>query len=246
VAELVRLGREYLDLDPEGSSTTFESWLASSLRADDAAGGGDAVDLATFHAAKGLEWPIVHIAGLEEGFVPIHHATSSEARAEERRLLYVALTRAEHVLWCSGAERRTFGTKSVRRRPSPYLESIHLALELLSDRHDPVDLGRAVARQRSSMRAADGASRKDRGRRSGAAPVAEADRELFDSLKTWRRNHAKAADVPAFVIFNDATLQAVAASRPTSHVALLSVPGIGPVKAQRFGPDLLRIVAESS
>src|SRR5690606_32256335 len=67
VAELVRLGREYLDLDPEGTASGFESWLASSLRSDDGTGGGDAVDLATFHAAKGLEWPIVHVAGLEDG-----------------------------------------------------------------------------------------------------------------------------------------------------------------------------------
>jgi superfamily II DNA helicase RecQ len=97
------------------------------------------------------------------------------------------------------------------------------------------------------MRAGEGTSRRERGGRgSGGNQVAAADRELFDALKAWRRQHAKAADVPAFVIFNDATLQAVAAARPTSHVALLSVPGIGPVKAQRFGPDLLRIVAEQS
>ena len=245
VAELVRLGREYLDLDPEGTPAGFESWLASSLKGDDGTGGGDAVDLATFHAAKGLEWPIVHVAGLEDGLVPIHHASGAEARAEERRLLYVALTRAEQVLWCSAAERRTFGTKTVRRRPSPYLDSIHLALELLSDRHDPVDLGRAVAKQRASMRASDGVSRKDRARRSGGGEVAEDDRALYEALREWRRQHAKAADVPAYVIFNDATLQAVAAARPGSQRALLTVPGIGPVKAQRFGPDLLRIVAEA-
>ncbi len=244
VAELVRLGREYLDLDPEGTPSGFESWLASSLKSDDGTGGGDAVDLATFHAAKGLEWPIVHVAGLEDGMVPIHHATTSEARAEERRLLYVALTRAEQVLWCSAAERRTFGTKTVRRRPSPYLESIHLALELLSDRHDPVDLGRAVAKQRAVIRSSQGSSRKERSKRG--VDVAEDDLPLFEALREWRRQHAKAADVPAYVIFNDATLQAVAAARPSSQRALLAVPGIGPVKAQRFGPDLLRIVAEAS
>src|SRR5690606_25409340 len=78
VAELVRLGREYLDLDPDGTPAGFESWLASTLRAEDAARGADAVDLATFHAAKGLEWKIVHLAGLEDGLVPIHYATTPE------------------------------------------------------------------------------------------------------------------------------------------------------------------------
>ena len=248
VAEVVRLGREYLDLDPDGGPAGFEAWMASTLRAEDASRGADAVDLATFHAAKGLEWKIVHIAGLEDGLVPIHYATTSEARAEERRLLYVALTRAEQALWVSGCERRTFGTKTVRRRPSPYLESIELALEFLSERHDPVDLGRAVAQQRAALRANQGTPRVDRRRRGGAdtAPrLAPAQQALFDALKEWRRSQAKLADVPAYVIFSDATLSAVAAARPTSQRALLAVPGIGPVKAQRFGPDLLRIVAEA-
>ena len=64
------------------------------MRDEDRAG-GDSVDLVTFHAAKGLEWPVVHLAGLEEGLVPIHHADTEDDIDEERRLLYVALTRAE-------------------------------------------------------------------------------------------------------------------------------------------------------
>jgi DNA helicase-2/ATP-dependent DNA helicase PcrA len=63
---------------------------------------GDGVALATFHAAKGLEWPVVIVAGARRGLVPHAGATSAPARAEERRLLYVALTRAErelHVTW---------------------------------------------------------------------------------------------------------------------------------------------------
>ena len=66
--------------------------------ADEPDGAGDAVDLATFHAAKGLEWPIVHLAGLEEGLVPIGHARDATKLAEERRLFYVAVTRAEREL----------------------------------------------------------------------------------------------------------------------------------------------------
>jgi DNA helicase-2/ATP-dependent DNA helicase PcrA len=78
----------------------------------------------TFHAAKGLEWHTVHVSGVEAGFVPIAHAGTPEALDEERRLLYVALTRARDQLICSWAERRTFGDRSVARQPSPWLEPI--------------------------------------------------------------------------------------------------------------------------
>ena len=246
VVELVRLGTEYLDLDPEGTLSGFEAWLTSTLRIDDGLASRDAVELATFHAAKGLEWPIVYLAGLEEGFVPIHYASTQSARAEERRLLYVALTRAERLLRCSWCSQRTFGTRTARRSPSPYLESIELALELLSDRSDPVDLAAAVSAQRAKLRAADGQGPVQRRTKSkkGAAEVPPHDQALMDALRAWRLEHARAADVPAFVIFNDATLSAVASARPANAKQLLAVAGIGAVKAQRFGPDVLEIVAK--
>lgn len=247
VVELVRLGREYLGFDPEGGLGSFQSWLASTLRSDDGGNSGDAVDLSTFHAAKGLEWPIVHLAGLEEGLVPIHFAETPLARAEERRLLYVALTRAERVLSLSWAERRTFGTKSLRRRRSPYLEAVDLAIELLSQHTDPVNLGEAVAEQRRLLRATEAeAPRQSPRRRVAADDLPAGDRLVLDALKAWRLTQARAADVPAFVIFTDATLIAVANARPKSAAQLLAVAGIGPVKAQRFGDQLLRIVKETA
>jgi DNA helicase-2/ATP-dependent DNA helicase PcrA len=85
----------------------------------------DAVELATFHRAKGLEWPSVHVVGLEEGFVPIVYAESTEARAEERRLLYVALTRASVDLHCSWARsRRMANGRTMERQPSPWLAAV--------------------------------------------------------------------------------------------------------------------------
>ena len=246
VLELVRLGREYLGFDPEGSVASFESWLASTLRSDDGGNASNAVDLSTFHAAKGLEWPIVHIAGLEEGFVPIHFAETPVARAEERRLLYVALTRAERVLSLSWTERRTFGAKSLRRRASPYLEVAELAIEMLSRPADPVNLGEAVAAQRRALKAAAGERPARAPRKKAVADdLSPADRAVLDSLKAWRLGQSRLADVPAFVIFTDATLIGVAQMRPATQTQLLAVPGIGAVKAQRFGADLLRIVAEA-
>lgn len=86
--------------------------------------GSDAVDVATFHAAKGLEWPIVHLAGLEQGLVPIRRAQTPAEVAEERRLLYVAITRAERELHCHWAAERAFGNRTSARSPSPYLNAI--------------------------------------------------------------------------------------------------------------------------
>ena len=86
---------------------SFRAWLAMGGGAgDDDVRGGDAVELLTFHAAKGLEWPVVVVAGVEKGLVPHASATTAAARAEEVRLLHVALTRAEHGLHLTWARRR--------------------------------------------------------------------------------------------------------------------------------------------
>ena len=231
VTEVVRLGREYLALEPAGDTASFLAWLSTTLRDEDR-GSGDAVDIVTFHAAKGLEWPVVHIAGLEEGYVPIHHAETDADVDEERRLLYVALTRARDELHCTWARSRTFGSRTMNRSPSMWVDSIETTLGVA-----PTELSRAqgAERARSARRSV---------RRTPAAEGPEL--ELFEALRSWRRDQARAADVPAFVIFNDATLTAIARHRPRSAAQLLKVPGIGPVKAQRFGPDVLRIVADAT
>ena len=72
------------------------------------------VDLVTFHRAKGLEWQVVFVTGLERGLVPISWAPPPTARAEERRLLHVALGRAEDWLHCSWARERTASRPPVR------------------------------------------------------------------------------------------------------------------------------------
>jgi len=83
------------------------------------------VTVSSFHRAKGLQWGAVWVCGLEAGMVPIAYATSSAAMAEERRLLYVALSRAERELYCSWArERRAANGISLRREPSPWLRAL--------------------------------------------------------------------------------------------------------------------------
>ena len=236
VAEVVRLGHEYRSLDPTGGTGGFIAWLVSTLRNEDAASGGDAVEIVTFHAAKGLEWSTVHVAGLEQGLVPIHHAQDDpDSVDEERRLLYVALTRARESLHCHWARRRTFGTRASRRSPSPWLDAIATAVGAGGNELTPAQSARRAAGARSG-----GARQRTA---SSSTDLVGTDRALFERLRSWRRDQARAADVPAFVIFNDAVLQEVARRRPDDRAALLEVPGIGPVKAERFGDDLLEIVA---
>jgi superfamily II DNA helicase RecQ len=93
----------------------------------------------------------------------------------------------------------------------------------------------ATARRASEARSAN------RGR---PAEVADEDAALVDALKRWRKDKARAGDVPAYVIFNDATLMEIAAERPRSRSDLLDVSGMGPVKVERFGDELLALVVE--
>jgi DNA helicase-2/ATP-dependent DNA helicase PcrA len=87
----------------------------------------DAVVLSTFHRAKGLQWPNVIVLGLTAGLMPIGSALTPAAVEEERRLLYVALTRAEEELWCSWFARADGTT----RQPSPWLEPIERTIRRL-------------------------------------------------------------------------------------------------------------------
>jgi DNA helicase-2/ATP-dependent DNA helicase PcrA len=232
---LVRLGHDYVAADSTPTVPGFFAWLQAS-GAEEPAGRGDAVEITTFHAAKGLEWPVVHLAGMERGYAPISYAKDSpEALDEEVRLVHVAVTRAERELHCSWAERRTFGTRSSKRTPSPYLEPIQRA-------------GRPKAEAPSGPAGSPRERRKRTAR--GATParpdLTPADRALIDELKAWRRDTARAVGKPAFVVFHDRTLEALAAARPTDRDSLLAVPGVGPAKVEQYGDDLLALVADAA
>ncbi len=114
---------------------------------------GGGVELATFHRAKGLEWDAVAVVGLEEGFVPIVHATTPEALDEERRLLYVALTRAGRILECSWARSRTMGSgRAMTRRPSPWLDDLAAACTPGETRPTPQDAASRFADLRANLK----------------------------------------------------------------------------------------------
>ena len=85
----------------------------------------DSISLMTLHNAKGLEFPVVFIAGLEEGVLPYCKALKHEDElAEERRLLYVGMTRAKEKLWLTGASKRRLYAKLQDQEPSRFLKNI--------------------------------------------------------------------------------------------------------------------------
>ncbi|MDI6890253.1 MAG: UvrD-helicase domain-containing protein [Thermodesulfovibrionales bacterium] len=87
--------------------------------------GGDYISLMTLHSAKGLEFPVVFITGLEEGVLPYYKALEGKDEiAEERRLFYVGMTRAKDVLWLTGASKRRLYTKLQDQEPSRFLRDI--------------------------------------------------------------------------------------------------------------------------
>jgi len=124
----------------------------------------DGVVLSTFHRAKGLQWPCVVVIGLGEGLVPIASARSEAAIAEERRLLYVALTRAEDELWCSWARGTSTGSTTAGRQPCRWLAAIERERVVLENEHgpaEPASVAEHLANLRSIVSRAGGVDRAD-------------------------------------------------------------------------------------
>ena len=109
--------------------TRFSDALALASEADFFDPRADRVSLLTIHAAKGLEFPVVFIAGLEDGLMPLSFGAPDPATlAEERRLLYVGMTRAKDRLLLSRAERRTWRGRVREQAPSRFLADIEREL----------------------------------------------------------------------------------------------------------------------
>jgi len=196
----------------------------------------DGVTLTTFHAAKGLEWDAVLLAGLQDGTLPITYAQTPAEQEEERRLLYVGMTRARQVLSLSWSQARNPGGRP-SRVPSPFLAGLIPA----DKRPAPPKTRRRAAHCRECGTPLSTPTQKKLGR-CDACP-APYDEELFERLRAWRKTRAEEDGVPAYVVFTDATLQLIAEHKPVSEEALLKVSGVGRSKLDRYGADLLGLVS---
>ncbi|MGZ4511798.1 MAG: ATP-dependent DNA helicase UvrD2 [Mycobacterium sp.] len=201
------------------------------------------VTLASLHAAKGLEWDAVFLVGLADGTLPISralaHGPDSEAVEEERRLLYVGITRARMHLALSWALARSPGGRQ-SRKPSRFLNGI--APQTQPDS--------APNRSRRNRGAATRCRVCNKDLTTPAAVMlrrcetcaADIDEDLLLRLKAWRLEVAKEQKVPAYVVFTDNTLIAIAELLPGDEKALVAIPGIGARKLEQYGPDVLELV----
>jgi DNA helicase-2/ATP-dependent DNA helicase PcrA len=237
---LVELAEELAGVEPDADLRRFAAELET--RADAAHPPTvQGVTLASLHAAKGLEWDVVFLVGLVDGTLPIQHADGDEhAIEEERRLLYVGITRARRQVLLSWALARQPGGAR-RRRRSRFLYG-------LVPEHHPAsrialgERGGAKPRCRvcgSPLVGVDALKL----RRCGDCP-SDVDTELLDRLRSWRSDEARDQQVPAYVVFTDATLTAIAEHRPVDRAALVGIPGIGSRKLDRYGAAVLALVAD--
>lgn len=176
-----------------------------------------AVTLTTLHAAKGLEWPVVFLAGMSEGMMPISYAKSPALIAEERRLLYVGITRARDELYISYARgRRERG----ERKASRFFAGLW-----------PQELSASTLKRRRALASEE----------SFLTEHAE-DLDLFNELVAWRKEVAQEHQARPFQVFSDTVLRQIAIEKPTSLAALQQIKGVGQTKLVHFGNDVVSVV----
>ncbi|MCZ2816495.1 ATP-dependent DNA helicase UvrD2 [Modestobacter sp. VKM Ac-2984] len=213
LAALVDLAVDLVAEQPTLDLAGFVAHLAERANAQHAPT-VQGVTLASMHAAKGLEWDAVFVVGLVDGVLPIAQSQSRpEAVEEERRLLYVAVTRAREQLTLSWSLARNPGGRRSRPR-SRFLDG--LTPDAAAAPRRPATRPKVVL--------------------EGEAGA------LFDRLRAWRSTTAGAASVPAYVVFTDATLQAIAETRPTTVRELSTLPGVGARKLDLYGTEVIATV----
>ncbi|MGA5062638.1 ATP-dependent DNA helicase UvrD2 [Streptomyces exfoliatus] len=255
LAALVRLAEDFARAKPGATLSDLVAELDERAAAQHAPT-VQGVTLASLHAAKGLEWDAVFLVGLTEGMMPITYAKTDEQVEEERRLLYVGVTRARLHLTLSWALSRSPGGRA-SRRPSHFLKGLR-----------PGSGTRGAANSGGSGSGASGSfERGGAGRRKPRGPVlcrvcgatlteagamklmrcedcpSDMDEALYERLRDWRSDQARQLGQPAYCVFTDKTLMAIAERVPSTGGELSSISGVGARKLDRFGDEVLAICA---
>ncbi|MFF4904770.1 ATP-dependent DNA helicase UvrD2 [Streptomyces sp. NPDC001260] len=217
------------------------------------------VTLASLHSAKGLEWDVVFLVGVAEGMMPITYAKTDEQIEEERRLLYVGVTRARERLHVSWALSRSPGGRP-SRRPSRFLDGLRPGSTGAAGRGATGGAGgvergytsrpESVAPRRTQRTPARcrvcGRTLTDAGEmklmRCEDCP-SDMDEGLYERLREWRAEQARRSGQPAFCVFTDKTLMAIAEAVPDDAHELARIPGVGQRKLNRYGSDVLALCA---
>ncbi|MBT2459707.1 ATP-dependent DNA helicase UvrD2 [Streptomyces sp. ISL-86] len=246
LAALVRLAEDFARTRP-GANLADLTIELEERKAAQHAPTVQGVTLASLHAAKGLEWDAVFLVGLTDGMMPITYAKTDEQVEEERRLLYVGVTRARLHLTLSWALSRSPGGRA-SRRPSRFLNGLRP--------------GSAAPAGRTGGTAEPGA--RKRGRRGPALCrvcgktltdagelklmrcedcPSDMDEGLYERLREWRAARSKEQGLPGYCVFTDKTLMAIAEAAPSEEGELAMISGVGGRKLERYGADVLAICA---
>ncbi|MET9661980.1 ATP-dependent DNA helicase UvrD2 [Streptomyces sp. NPDC006510] len=252
LAALVRLAEDFERARPGATLSDLVAELDERAAAQHAPT-VQGVTLASLHSAKGLEWDAVFLVGLTEGMMPITYAKTDEQIEEERRLLYVGVTRARLHLSLSWSLSRSPGGRA-GRRPSHFLNGLRPGSVPLGTRGAAggggIERGPGPVAKRSRRGPARcrvcGKTLTDAGEmklmRCEDCP-SDMDEALYERLRDWRAVRAKEIGQPAYCVFTDKTLMAIAEAVPGSEGELAVIPGVGARKLGRFGTAVLAICA---
>ncbi|WP_308310512.1 ATP-dependent DNA helicase UvrD2 [Streptomyces sp. CC210A] len=253
LAALVRLAEDLARARPDATLADLVAELDERAAAQHAPT-VQGVTLASLHAAKGLEWDAVFLVGLTDGMVPITYARTDEQLEEERRLLYVGVTRARRHLSLSWSLSRTPGGRP-HREPSRFLNGLRPGTTPVAG-HAPAAAGNAGTASPGTAR-----PRRHRGpvrcRVCGSTLTAagemklmrcedcpsDMDEALYERLLDWRSGQARQLGQPDYCVFTEKTLMAIAEAAPSTDAELAAIPGVGIRKLNRFGTDVLAICA---
>ncbi|WP_129294288.1 ATP-dependent DNA helicase UvrD2 [Streptomyces lydicus] len=257
LAALVRLAEDFARARPAATLADLVAELDERANVQHAPT-VEGVTLASLHAAKGLEWDAVFLVGLTEGMLPITYAKTDEQIEEERRLLYVGVTRARLHLGLSWSLARSPGGRA-SRRASRFLSGLRPGSGAAAGRRTPGAVSGGVER-------GDGAAavaRRPRHRSPARCRVcnktltdagemklmrcedcpSELDEALYERLCAWRAEQAARSRQPAYCVFTDKTLMAIAEAVPGTEAELAVISGVGRRKFDRYGSDVLAICA---
>ncbi|MYH71040.1 MAG: ATP-dependent DNA helicase UvrD2 [Acidimicrobiia bacterium] len=211
----------------------FRQWLASRLSDGfEGEGSGHGVQLATVHRVKGREWPHVIVYEASKGLIP--HRLSGDLE-EERRVFHVAITRcSESVTLICGNPTTDFQEELTTRYEPPPEPRPDTTTGLLTP---PVVVG-------SSSPSKPASSAKPAQRPKPQPPTDPLGAAAFEALKAWRLVRSRADDVPAYIVFSNATLVELAIHRPTTDAGLRAISGIGPAKLAAYGEAVKEVLGQ--
>ncbi|WP_394816457.1 ATP-dependent DNA helicase UvrD2 [Streptomyces lancefieldiae] len=262
LAALVNLARDFAAASPGATLGDLVAELDERANAQHAPT-VQGVTLASLHSAKGLEWDVVFLVGVAEGMMPIAYAKTDEQIEEERRLLYVGVTRARERLHLSWSLARAPGGRP-SRRPSRFLRGLRPGSGAVGGpttaggsggvERGFGSVGTAAAVPRRTQRTPArcrvcGRTLTDAGEmklmRCEGCP-SDMDEGVYARLREWRAIQAGRSGQPAFCVFTDKTLMAIAESVPDDERELARIPGVGARKLNRYGAEVLAICAGRS